>query len=134
MSCERSWSPFLLLALILAAPVHSQQYPIRPVRFVVPFAPGGSVDTLARTIGPRLADALGQQIVVDNRPGGNGNIGMEVVAQARPDGHALVLGYQVRDCEVGEGGPGLGSEGRVVFPQTISTGARFHPPGRRDRR
>jgi tripartite-type tricarboxylate transporter receptor subunit TctC len=77
----------------LSMPVDAQQYPIRPVRFVVPFAPGGSVDTLARTIGPRLADALGQQIVVDNRPGGNGNIGMEVVAQARPDGHTLVLGY-----------------------------------------
>jgi tripartite-type tricarboxylate transporter receptor subunit TctC len=75
-------------------PVHAQQnYPTRPVRFVVPFAPGGSVDTLARTIGPRLADAMGQQIVVDNRPGGNGNIGMEVVAQSRPDGYTLVLGY-----------------------------------------
>jgi tripartite-type tricarboxylate transporter receptor subunit TctC len=71
----------------------AQQYPSRPVRFVVPFAPGGSVDTLARTIGPRLADAFGQQVVVDNRPGGNGNIGMELVAQSRPDGHTLVLGY-----------------------------------------
>ncbi len=60
---------------------------------MVPFAPGGSVDTLARTIGPRLADALGQQIVVDNRPGGNGNIGMEIVAQSRPDGHTILLGY-----------------------------------------
>jgi tripartite-type tricarboxylate transporter receptor subunit TctC len=86
---------FILLCAALAAatPASAQQYPTRPVRFVVPFAPGGSVDTLARTIGPRLADALGQQIVVDNRPGGNGNIGMEVVAQARPDGHTLVLGY-----------------------------------------
>ncbi|HZM46663.1 MAG TPA: tripartite tricarboxylate transporter substrate binding protein [Burkholderiales bacterium] len=79
--------------LALATPVNAQQYPTRPVRFVVPFPPGGSVDTLARTIGPRLAEALGQQIVVDNRPGGNGNIGMEVVAQARPDGHTLVLAY-----------------------------------------
>ena len=83
----------LCAALVVTAPASAQQYPTRPVRFVVPFAPGGSVDTLARTIGPRLADALGQQIVVDNRPGGNGNIGMEVVAQARPDGHTLVLGY-----------------------------------------
>jgi tripartite-type tricarboxylate transporter receptor subunit TctC len=63
------------------------------VRFVVPFAAGGSVDTLARTIGPKLADALGQQIVVDNRSGGNGNIGMEVVAHAVPDGHTILLGY-----------------------------------------
>jgi tripartite-type tricarboxylate transporter receptor subunit TctC len=51
------------------------------------------VDTLARTIGPRLGDALGQQIVVDNRSGGNGNIGMEVVAHAVPDGHTILLGY-----------------------------------------
>jgi tripartite-type tricarboxylate transporter receptor subunit TctC len=83
----------LLLALLLAAPVHAQQYPTRPVRFVVPFAPGGSVDTLARTISPRLAEALGQQVVVDNRSGGNGNIGMEIVAQSRPDGHTVLLGY-----------------------------------------
>ena len=74
-------------------PIAADAYPVRPVRFVVPFPPGGSVDTLARTIGPRLGDALGQQIVVDNRPGGNGNIGMEIVAQARPDGHTLVFAY-----------------------------------------
>ena len=84
------------LAVALAAallPAQAQQYPTRPVRFVVPFPAGGSVDTLARTIGPRLADALGQQIVIDNRPGGNGNIGMEIVAQSRPDGHTIVLAY-----------------------------------------
>src|SRR6185436_19789565 len=85
---ESNRSSLILVAALLGAiaPAQGQQYPTRPVRFVVPFAPGGSVDTLARTIGPRLADALGQQIVVDNRPGGNGNIGMEVVAQSRPDG------------------------------------------------
>jgi tripartite-type tricarboxylate transporter receptor subunit TctC len=75
------------------SPAQAQQYPTRPVRFVVPFPPGGSVDTLARTIGPRLTDALGQQIVVDNRPGGNGDIGMLVVAKAPADGYTLVLGY-----------------------------------------
>ena len=82
-----------LLALAVAAPAVSQQFPSRPVRFVVPFAPGGSTDTLARTIGTRLADALGQQVVVDNRSGGNGNIGMEIVARSPADGHTIVLGY-----------------------------------------
>jgi len=63
------------------------------VRFVVPFAPGGSTDTLARTIGIKLTDALKQQVVVDNRPGANGDIGMMIVAKAPPDGYTIVLGY-----------------------------------------
>jgi len=89
-------SAFILLcAALLAAmaPALAQQYPTRPVRFVVPFAPGGSTDTLARTIGMKLADALGQQVVVDNRPGANGDIGMLIVARAPADGHTIVLGY-----------------------------------------
>jgi len=89
-------SAFILLCAALAAflsPALAQQYPSRPVRFVVPFAPGGSTDTLARTIGVKLADSLGQQVVVDNRSGANGNIGMEIVARSPPDGHTIVLGY-----------------------------------------
>ena len=79
----------------LVMPVCAQQsrYPTRPVRFVVPFAPGGSTDTLARTMGVKLADALGEQIVVDNRPGANGDIGMLIVSRSPPDGHTIVLGY-----------------------------------------
>jgi tripartite-type tricarboxylate transporter receptor subunit TctC len=85
----------LLIVAVLSCstPALSQTYPTRPVRFVVPFAPGGSTDTLARTIGVKLADALGQQVVADNRPGGNGDIGMLIVAKAPADGHTIVLGY-----------------------------------------
>ena len=76
-----------------AASAAAQCYPAKPVRFVVPYAPGGSTDTLARTIGLKLTELLGQQVVVDNRPGANGNIGMEIVAHAVPDGYTIVLGY-----------------------------------------
>jgi len=76
-----------------AACAAAQGYPAKPVRFVVPYAPGGSTDTLARTIGVKLTNLLGQQVVVDNRPGASGNIGMEIVARALPDGYTIVLGY-----------------------------------------
>ena len=76
-----------------AACAAAQGYPAKPVRFVVPYAPGGSTDTLARTIAVKLTDFLGQQVVVDNRPGANGNIGMDIVAHAVPDGYTIVLGY-----------------------------------------
>ena len=89
------WSLILLCGALagLVPAAHAQQYPTRPVRFVVPFAPGGSTDTLARTIGVKLAEAVGQQVVVDNRPGGNGDLGMMIAAQAPADGHTLLLGY-----------------------------------------
>jgi tripartite-type tricarboxylate transporter receptor subunit TctC len=80
----------LLGGLLLATAVSAQQYPQRPLRYIVPFPPGGITDLSARVIGPRLADALGQPIVIENRVGGGGNIGAEVVAKAQPDGYTLL--------------------------------------------
>ncbi|MES2562289.1 MAG: tripartite tricarboxylate transporter substrate binding protein, partial [Pseudomonadota bacterium] len=67
-------------------------YPTRPVRMVVPFAPGGASDFVARIIQPRLVELLGQPIVIENRAGAAGNIGVEVAARASPDGHTVLLG------------------------------------------
>ena len=80
-------------AVAVATPVSSvaAEYPSRPVRIVVPWVAGGGTDILARVIAPRLAAGLGQQIVIDNRPGANGIVGAEVAAKATPDGHTLVL-------------------------------------------
>ncbi|MDB5864171.1 MAG: hypothetical protein JWO70_1977 [Betaproteobacteria bacterium] len=83
----------LLAALAVSASAWGQAFPTKPVRFVVPFAPGGSTDTLARALGQKLSEGLGQQVVIDNRTGANGNIGMDIVAKAPPDGHTIVLGY-----------------------------------------
>ncbi len=70
----------------------SDNYPNRPIRFVVPFAPGGSLDTLARIVGARLYDSLGQPVISDNRPAGGGTVGTELVARAQPDGYTLLIG------------------------------------------
>ncbi len=70
----------------------AQTYPSKPVRLVVPFAPGGGIDTIARIIGQRLGEALGQSIVIENRPGAGGLIGFESILKAPADGHTLVMG------------------------------------------
>ena len=80
-----------LLALSLTALTAAAQYPSRPIRLLVPNPPGGATDTLARLVAPKLGEALGQPLVVDNRPGSNGNLASELAARAAPDGHTLLL-------------------------------------------
>jgi len=90
---------FLLSAVLFAASVatvptfaQSDPYPSRPVRMVIPFAPGGASDFIGRILQPKLAEELGQQVIVDNRPGASGGIGVETAATATPDGYTFLLG------------------------------------------
>jgi tripartite-type tricarboxylate transporter receptor subunit TctC len=78
--------------ILLCALASAQQYPARPIRLLVPNPPGGATDNLARVVAPKLGELLGQTVVVDNRPGSNGNLSTEATAKATPDGHTLLLG------------------------------------------
>jgi tripartite-type tricarboxylate transporter receptor subunit TctC len=81
----------LPLSLGLSGTAQAQSYPQRPIHLVVPFAAGGITDVLARALGARLADAFGQQTVIENKPGANSQVGAEYVAKAPPDGHTLLV-------------------------------------------
>jgi tripartite-type tricarboxylate transporter receptor subunit TctC len=84
----------VLLSAATAAPLGAQTYPNRPIRFILPFPPGGATDILGRIIGQKFAERLGQPVVPENRPGGAGNIGLEATANAKPDGYTIVLTVQ----------------------------------------
>ena len=82
--------------LVLAASLslslaHAQPYPAKPIRLIVPYAPGGTSDILARQIGPKLTEAWGQPVIVENKPGANGNVGADFVAKSAADGYTLLL-------------------------------------------
>jgi len=81
-----------LAMLLCISAAHSQGYPQKPVHMIIPFAPGGASDFVGRIISPRFSELLGQQIVIDNRAGASGNIGVEAAAKAPPDGYTIFLG------------------------------------------
>jgi tripartite-type tricarboxylate transporter receptor subunit TctC len=97
MKARRLWFFGLLtLLLVSAAPAgFAQGYPNKPIKVIVPYPPGGTSDILARAIGQKLSESLGQTIVVENKPGANGNLGADFVAKSAPDGYTLLL------CDIG---------------------------------
>ena len=80
-----------VVACAASSVAFAQSYPARPLRLIVAFAPGGSVDVIARVVGQKLGDNLGQQVVIDNRPGAGGNVSAEIAARAAPDGYTLYI-------------------------------------------
>ena len=81
------------LAMLLPFAVQAQAYPTKPVRLLVPFAPGGTTDVLARLLAQKLADSMGQQFVIENKPGAGGNIGAELAVKSPADGYTLVMSF-----------------------------------------
>jgi len=91
--CWTAVAVVVLGLLAAAGRVEAQSYPVKPVRIIVPTSPGGGNDFVARHVGQRLSDRLGQQFIVDNRPGAGGTIGTALAAKAAPDGYTLLLGF-----------------------------------------
>ena len=83
---------FALPFVAVGVSVHAQTWPAKPFRLVVPYPAGGPTDVLARSLAAKMSEGLGQQIVVDNKPGGAGNIGSDIGAKAAPDGYTLTMG------------------------------------------
>jgi len=81
----------LAVSFFISVPAMAQPYPVKPVRFIIPYPPGGGSDTIGRPLAQKMSEGLGQQLVVENRGGANGNIGMEHVARSAPDGYTLVF-------------------------------------------
>ena len=94
MSTMKNTSPTVLLAAaLLALPAFAQSpaYPAKPIKLVVPFSPGGASDLTARTLAQKMGESMGQSIVVDNKPGANGSLGIDAVAKSQPDGYTILL-------------------------------------------
>lgn len=111
MNTTTFWRAAACLACAMALPAHGEGWPTRPVRIIVPAAPGGSSDPLARMTAEELGKALGGSFVVENRPGANGNVGAALVAKAEPDGHTLLMSWT----------------GTLVSAVTLYDAKPFHP-------
>jgi tripartite-type tricarboxylate transporter receptor subunit TctC len=112
----RTWLPLAIAASLLGtAPVAAQEaaksYPSRPIRLIVPNAPGSAVDTLSRIVGIELGNTIGQQVVMDNRAGAGGIIGMEIAKEANPDGYTLISA----------------TTAATTIARLLQKSARFHP-------
>ena len=107
----------LLPCALLAQPKSPDApYPVRPIRLIIPYSPGGASDNIARVVMPRVSTALGQSIVIDNRPGGAGILGRELAVRAAPDGIPFEEGVRYDDCRIDL--PGIG-------PITVSIEMRY---------
>jgi len=91
MTFQTTARVFVALMVLSLSALAQDRYPSRPLRIVVPFAPGGSTDIFARLVGDRLATALGQPVVIENRAGASGNIGADAVAKSAPDGYTILM-------------------------------------------
>src|SRR5687767_14658871 len=106
------WHALCAGARLISGAAHAQTeaYPVKPIRLVIPFATGGATDNAYRIIAPKLSEALGRQIVIDNRPGAGGTIGAAVVANAPPDGYTV-----------------LGTSNTHVLSASVYKGLPYHP-------
>ena len=91
LTSTAKWCGWLLAGLVMGATAQAQEWPSRPIRLIVPYTPGTGQDIIARTLAPKITEKFGQPVVIDNRSGASGNIGMEAVAKAPPDGYTLLV-------------------------------------------
>jgi tripartite-type tricarboxylate transporter receptor subunit TctC len=91
MTIIRAFATLAMIAILAPSSTDAQQWPSRPIQVIVPFAPGGSTDVAARLVGEYLSRALGQQVVIENKTGANGNLGIELASKAAPDGHTILI-------------------------------------------
>ena len=91
MKGRRNAVGVFLLWCMAVAPGFAQGYPVKPLRMILPFPPGGPTDILGRVVGQKLSESLGQPVVVDNRPGAGGNVGTEYTSKQAPDGYTIAL-------------------------------------------
>jgi tripartite-type tricarboxylate transporter receptor subunit TctC len=88
----QEWLCVIFCALIIPAAALAQTYPAKPIRIIVPFAAGGAVDVVARAVGQRMSEQMGNPVIIENKPGASANLGAELVAKAQPDGYTLLMG------------------------------------------